>query len=123
MERARFIEYRGIPILLSDLSWIQDTQELQRAIRLGGDLMQMQPPESTLVLVDVTGVEYNVENFAVMQQSVAVNRPYVRARAIVGLSPLAGLPFEIVAKLSAMPMAKFDDRVAAMDWLVSHASG
>ena len=122
MDRARFIEYRGIPILLSDLSGIQDTQELQRAIRLGGELLQSQPPGSTLVLVDVTDVEYSVESFAVMQQSVATNRPYVRARAIVGLSPVAGVPFEIVAQLSATPMGKFDDRESAMEWLVSHVS-
>ena len=122
MDRARFIEYRGIPILLSDLSGIQDTQELQRAIRLGGELLQSQPPGSTLVLVDVTDVEYSVESFAVMQQSVATNRPYVRARAIVGLSPVAGVPYDIVAQLSATPMGKFDDRESAMEWLVSHVS-
>jgi hypothetical protein len=74
------------------------------------------------VLVDVTDVEYSVESFAVMQQSVATNRPYVRARAIVGLSPVAGVPFEIVAQLSATPMGKFDDRESAMEWLVSHVS-
>ena len=122
MERARFIDHRGTPILLSDLSGIHDTQELQRALRLGGELLRSQPPASTLVLVDITDLEYNVETFAVVQQSVATNRPYVLARAIVGLSPLAGLPFEIVSQLSATPIAKFDDRDSAMEWLVSQAS-
>ena len=122
MDRARFIEHRGIPILLSDLSGIHDIQDLQRTLRLGGELLRAEPPGSVLVLVDVTDLEYNVETFAVVQQSVATNRPYVRARAIVGLSPLAGLPFEIVSQLSPTPMAKFDDRESAMDWLVSQAS-
>lgn len=118
-ERVRFIEHRGVQILLSDLSGIRSTEELQRAIRLGGEFIQSQPPRSLRILVDVTGVEYNIESFAVVQQSVAVNRPFVRARAIVGLPAAAAIPFRLVAKLSDSPMASFDDRETAQDWLVA----
>jgi hypothetical protein len=48
-----------------------------------------------------------------------VNRPFVRARAIVGLPSAATVPFQIVEDLSASPMAHFESRDAAMDWLVS----
>ena len=119
MEPARFIEHRGSPILLSNLSGIRTTEELQRAVRLGGELLRTQPLGSTLVLVDVTGLEYSVESFAILQQSVATNRPYVRARAIVGLPSVAAIPFEIVARLSGSPMARFDELEAAKEWLVS----
>ncbi len=119
MERVRFIEHGGTRILLSDLSGIQTTGELQRAIRLGNEFVRSQPHGSLLVLVDVTDVEYNIESFAVVQQSVVENRPFVRARAIVGLPRAALIPFEIVRKLSNGPMARFDDREAAMEWLVS----
>ena len=118
MERVRFITHRGTQILLSDLSGIRTTVELQRAIRLGTEVVQTHPLGSLLILVDVTGVEYNIESFAVVQQSVADNRPYVRARAIVGLPRIAYIPFEFVAKLSGSPMAKFDSHEAAMEWLV-----
>jgi hypothetical protein len=120
MERARFITHRGTPILLSDLSGLHSTEELQRAVRLGGDLLQSDPSQSVLVLVDVTGIEYSVENFALLQQSVARNRPFVRARAIVGLPPTAASAFDVVSSLSPSPMASFDGREEAMDWLVSH---
>jgi hypothetical protein len=122
MGRVRFIEHRGIPILLSDLSGLRETAELQRIVRLGGEKLQARPPGSTLVLVDVTGVEYNLESFAVLQQSVAVNRPFVRARAIVGLPSAAAIPFQVVEDLSESPMASFDSRDAAMEWLVSQPS-
>ena len=69
MDRVRFIEYRGTPILLSDLSGIRETPDLQRAVRLGGELLRAQPPRSVLVLVDVTGVEYSVESFAIVQDA------------------------------------------------------
>ena len=119
MERVRFIEHRGTPILLSDLSGIRSTPDLQRAVRLGGELLRTQPLRSVLVLVDLTDVEYSVESFAIVQQSVAVNRPFVRARAVVGLPRIAAVPFQIVAKLSDSPMAKFDTREEAQEWLVS----
>ena len=121
MDRARMIEHRGTPILLSDLSGLRNTEELQRAVRLGGELLQTQAKQPVLVLVDVTGVEYNVEAFAVLQQSVAANRGFVRARAIVGLPSTATVPFEIVARMSASPMESFDDLDTAKEWLVSHA--
>lgn len=119
MDRAKFIEHRGTRILLSDLSGIRTTEELQRAVRLGSELVQSQPPHSLLILVDVTGVEYNIESFAVVQQSVAANRPYIRARAVVGLPQVAAVPFSLVARLAGSPMASFDDLEAAKDWLVS----
>ena len=122
MERVRFIEHRGVPILLSDLSGIRNTSELQRAVRLGGELLRTQPPRSDLVLVDVTGVEYSVESFAIVQQSVATNRPYVRARAVVGLPRAAAVPFQVVAQLSDSPMAQFGTREEAQEWLLSQAA-
>jgi hypothetical protein len=118
MERVRFIDYRGRRILLSDFSGMT-TPELQRAVRLGNELIQAQPPRSTLILVDVTDVEYNLETFAIVQQSVVANRPYVRARAVVGLPSAATVPFDVVANLSDGPMARFDDVEAAKEWLVS----
>ena len=119
MDRVKLIEHRGTQILFSDLSGIRTTEDLQHAIRVANDFVQAQPPRSLLVLVDVTGVEYNIESFAVVQQSVAANRPYVRARAIIGLPAVAIVPFEIVAKISGSPMARFDTAEAAKDWLVS----
>ena len=118
MDRQKFIDHRGTRILFSDLSRIDSTEELQQAVRLGTELAQAQPPRSLLVLVDVTDTEYNVASFAVVQQSVAVNRPYIRAHAVVGLPKIVSLPFDIAAKLSQGPMARFDDLETAKDWLV-----
>lgn len=119
MDRVRFIDYRGIPILFSDLSGIRTTAEIQRTVRHGSELLQTQPPRSVLVLVDVTGVEYSLEAFAVLQQSVAENRPFVRARAIVGLPSIATVPFQLVAGLSPSPMAHFASMEEAKEWLIS----
>lgn len=120
MERVKFIEHDGTQILFSDLSGIHGSAELQRTVRLGSEIVQSQPRDSLLILVDVTGLEYNIESFALLQQSVAANRPYTRARALVGLPKIAAAAFGIVARLSGSPMASFDDLDTAKDWLVSH---
>ena len=103
--------------MFSDLSGIKTTEEIQQAVRLGTELAQAEPPRSLLVLVDFTGTEYNIESFAVVQRSVAANRPYIRAHAVVGLPKVASFPYDIAAKLSQAPMARFDDLEAAKDWL------
>lgn len=123
MDRVGFIDHHGTQILFSDLSGIRSSEELQRAIHLGTELVQSQPLRSVLVLADVTDVEYNIESFAIVQKSVAENRPYVLARAIVGLPEAAAIPFSIVAKLSAGPLASFDNPETAKDWLVSQRDG
>ena len=119
MHRQKFIDHRGTRILFSDLSGIKTTEELQQAVRLGTELAQAEPPRSLLVLVDFTGTEHNIEKFAVVQRSVAVNRPYIRAHAVVGLPKTASFPYDIAAKLSQAPMARFDDLEAAKDWLIT----
>ena len=119
MDRVRFIEHRGVKILLSDLSGITTTEELQGTVRRGVDLASGEPHGTVRILVDITDVEYNLEAFAIVQQSVAALRPFVRARAVVGLPPAAKLPFEIVARVSGRPMAQFPDREEAAEWLAS----
>jgi hypothetical protein len=120
MDRVRFIEYQERKILFSDLSGIASIRELQGAVRLGAEFAQTQPLRSLLILVDVTGVEYSLEAFAVVQQSVATIRPYVRARAVVGLPRAAEIPFSFVARIAGSPMARFSDLESAKRWLVEH---
>jgi hypothetical protein len=80
------------------------------------------PPESLLVLVDVTGVSHSLVTAAVMQQGVAESRPHVRARAVVGLRTAAGASsFQVAATLFGSPMERFDHHAAALDWLLTQA--
>jgi len=120
MERIRFVEIGGTRILLSDFAGIREVSELQRTTRLGMELVRTQPLKSLLILVDVTGVEYSLEAFAILQQSVAANRPYVKARAVVGLPKIAVIPFEIVSRVAGGPLERFESKEAAVEWLLSH---
>jgi hypothetical protein len=118
-DRLYITEHKGKKIVVSDLSAIRSTLDLQQAVRIGSELVQSQPPKSVRILVNMTGVEYSLDFFAVVQQSVAVNRPFVKARAVIGLPAQALAPFAIVAKLSDSPMARFETVEEGMDWLAT----
>ena len=121
MERVCFVEYRGTRILQVDYSRIHDPEELRGVVRMATAVVQTHPPHSLLVLVDLTDVPHSLVTTAILHQGVAESRPYVRARAVIGLSPFAKLSFEIAAKIFRNPMASFSEPVAAKEWLLAHA--
>jgi hypothetical protein len=90
-------------------------------VRVASALVQTQAPRSLLVMVNLTGVPHSMATAAILQQGVAESRPYVRARAVVGLTPLAALSFEIAARLFGSPMARFPDAAAAQEWLLTQS--
>jgi hypothetical protein len=120
MDRVYFIEHRGTRILHVNYSGIQDPEELRGVVRMASSVVRDHPPLSLLVLVDLTGVPHSVVTAAILQQGVAESRPYVRARAVLGLSPFAAMSFDLAAKLFGNPMACFSDATAAKDWLLAH---
>lgn len=121
MERVRFADHRGTPILHVDYCGLSDPEELRGVVRAASALVRSYPAGSLLVLVDLSGVPHSLVVAAIMQQGVAESRPHVRARAVVGLPPEAASSFEVAAKLFGNPMARFDHRAAALDWLVEQA--
>jgi hypothetical protein len=120
MERVCFFEHQGTRIMQVDYSGVADPDELHGIVRAATALLRTQEPHSVVVLVDITGVPHSLVTTAILHQGVAESRPYVRARAVVGLSQVAAPSFEVATKLFKNPMASFSDRDAAMDWLVEH---
>ena len=120
MERVYFEDYRGTPILNVDYSGLTDPDELWGVVRAASALVRSRPPGSILTLANLSGVPFSLVVTAIMQQGVAESRPHVRARAVLGLSPEASRSFEVSALLFGSPMARFDDPIAAKEWLLSH---
>ena len=118
VERVYFADYDGTPILRIDYSGLADPDDLLGVIRQATALVRTHAPRSLLVLANLTGVPHSLATAAIMQQGVAESRPYVRARAVVGLSPAAYGSFDVAAKLFGSPMARFDDAAAAAVWLL-----
>jgi hypothetical protein len=84
-------------------------------------VIQTYPLNSLLLLVNLGGVPYTLENVAVLRRATVANAPYVKARAVIGLPAIADLSFQAVARISGTRMRSFPDRESALDWLVAQA--
>lgn len=121
MERIRFIEHRAARILYADYSGIESSDELRATAREASAVIQAQPPKSVRVLVNLKGVPYTLENVSILRNAVDENKPFVRARAVFGLPPIASLSFAAVAQISGANTKSFPDAESAKNWLASEA--
>ena len=53
MERARYVSHKGRRILYVDYSGIRTVEELESAARVATNLVQAEPPDSVLALLDL----------------------------------------------------------------------
>ena len=116
-DRIRFVEHDGVRILHADYSGLRTTEELRAVVQHATELISTEPPRSVLVLVNLSGVPYNLDNLGVLRDAVDANRPFVRARAVYGLPSIAQLSFGAMARLSGRRMERFRDAEEAVTWL------
>jgi hypothetical protein len=121
MDRVRFIEHRGVRILQVSFAGVESTDEIRAVVEAAGVLVRTQPPGSVLTLINVEGVPYTFQNVGLVRRALDENRPYVRARAVCGLTGIGQLSFTAMSRFSQRPMEQFEDSTAAKDWLVEAA--
>lgn len=117
-ERVHFIEHAGVRILLTDYRGIDDSEELRREVEGAAVLLRQEPSGSALVLACLEGVPYTLENVGILKEAVIRNRPFVKARAVVGLPRIAFFSYSALARISDRPMASFRTVDEALEWLV-----
>lgn len=119
MERTRFIEHKGSPVLLLDYSGIRDPDEAVREIRRSMEFVARQPRSSLLVMTLVREARYNAAVLQATKEMAAHNAPYVRASAAVGLGGLHRIAYQAVILFSKRNIKTFDSEADALEWLVS----
>lgn len=122
MERARLVTYQGKRILLVDLSGIEEPSRLAREAERASRVVREEPPDSGLVLVDVTGVPYSLRAVRLLGEIAASNTPHVRARAVVGLAEMVRPVVLVIARYTGRPVEAFEDLEPAMAWLAEQAA-
>lgn len=123
MERTRFIEHRGVPILLLDFSSVMNEQAALAAIAEAKAAVGGQPRDSLLTLTNVAGSHFDSTVVAALRDLVEHNRPFVRASAVVGLTGLMRVVFTTMVHLTGRNIRAFDQLDEAKEYLASFDGG
>ena len=116
-ERVRFIEHG---IILIDLSGISEPDKELHHSEFARRLVATQPLGQALVLTDVTGSKASEAAIDALKKLAAHNKPFVRASALVGLSPITRVIFRAVVALTRRDIRPFATREEAIAYLRSH---
>ena len=118
MQRVHFIDHRGVRVLLTDYSPPITEAEGLAVMDECRRLVAQQPPQSLLLLTDVTGAYFNTRAVQGLKELAAHNSPYVRRSAVVGVSGLQKIIYQAVQRFVKRDIVLFATRPEALDWLV-----
>jgi hypothetical protein len=118
MERIRFIDHKGQRILVLDFSGIRDSDEALRTIEQAKREVARHPLGSLRIATLVREARYNSATLQGLKELAASNAPYVRASAVVGMSPLHRIAYQAVMLFSRRKIPTFEQETDALDWLV-----
>lgn len=110
-ERAFVLPYRGVAIVIIDLSHTSPSNAMP-IMTAAGELIATFPPKSVRAFTDVTGAVYSKESYNALKEFTVNNTPYILASAVVGADGLRA-----VALLTGRNILHFARRVDALDWL------
>lgn len=117
-ERVRLIEHG---IVLQDFSGLTDPGEELAAIAEARAFMERQPRGQALVLTDVSGASFNQEVVDAMKELAAHHQPWVRASALVGLTPLMRIVYRAIIALTRRDIRVCGSRIEATAYLMARS--
>ena len=118
MERAKWIEHKGIKIFEMDCREAS-LDDMNRVIAECKEQVRSQPEQSVYTLVIAGGSAFSGETIANLKELARDNAPYVKASAMVGITGLYKVVFIAVALFSKRRFDLFDTVEEARDYLAS----
>ena len=115
-DRVRVIEHG---IVLQDFSNVHTTEEGLALIAQAKTFMETQPKGEVLVLTDATGSIFNQQISDAMKDLAQHHKQWVRASALVGLTPLMRLAFRAVVSSLNRNIKALESRTAAVAYLLA----
>jgi len=118
MERVRFIDHGGQRVLLLDYSNVRDDETILKMVKDRRALVELLPPGSLLSLTDITGAHFSKTALSKIKEAAALDLPYLRRAAIVGIDDSQQDALEAVKNFTTRRWKIFPTRQEALDWLV-----
>jgi hypothetical protein len=119
-DHVKFIQHKGCAILQIDFEGCQPPEFMKRALH-ARSVIASQPLSSVRTLTLVKDGRFNKEVSETMKAYTRHNKPYVRVAAVVGLSGLQEILYNVVIKVSGRKIATFSSVEAAKEFLAGHS--
>jgi hypothetical protein len=119
MERVRFITHLGKKVLLIDYSNLTDESEIMQMIEQREFIVDSQPRNSVLTVINVTGAKFTKEVLTRAKEANVYDRPFVRRAAMVGVSENQKAAVDAVSMFAKREWGMFETVDQALDWIVN----
>jgi hypothetical protein len=119
MDRVRFITHKGKKVLLVDYTDLSDEAELLKMIEQREFLVDSQPKNSVLMIINVTGAKFTKEVLTRAKEANVYDLPYVRRAALVGVSENQKAAVQAVRMFAKTNRETFATLAEALDWIVA----
>ena len=118
MERVRRVEQQGKAVVLIDLSGCP-AAEVASLLVQGRAMIATCAPKTALTLTDVTDARFDDAATHEARTNAEQNAPYVRAAALVGVTGLKKIVYNVVTRMTGRDYKVFATREEALRWLVA----
>lgn len=116
--RVKFIKHNGKNIIYQNFSGIQTLEEAKLALTLANKTIATQLKGTVLAISDVTNVLYSAEMVRMASNHAKLDKPYVKAEAIVGLTPMMRMFINPLTQIAGRPFYVAKNLEDAKNWLV-----
>ncbi|HET9752848.1 MAG TPA: hypothetical protein VFP52_07795 [Myxococcales bacterium] len=104
--------------MLQDFSGLSGPSQALAAIAEAREFMERQPRGGMLVLTDVSGTTFNQEVVDAIRELAEHHKPWVKASALVGLTPLMRIIYRAVVALTRREIRVCETRDEAVAYLL-----
>ncbi len=118
-DEVKFTKYKGCSILQIDFEGCEPPEFLER-ILYARSVIASQPLHSVRTLTLVKNARFNNQVSATIKEYTKHNKPYVCVAALVGLSGLQEIVYNVIIKVTGRKIATFPDVEAAKEFLVAY---
>jgi len=120
--RVRWLTEDQVRILVVDVSHLRHASDVLAVLESAKQPPGLVKPVSIYLLADVTGAVFTTAVVRAARELIEHNRPYVRAGAVVGLTPLQRAVYDIIVRRTRRGnLHPFDTLPEAVRWLKQQA--
>jgi hypothetical protein len=116
-DHVKFVKFKGHAILQIDFEECTPAEMLER-IHCARAIIGAQAPGSVRTLTLVKGARFNKGTSEALKDYTAHNKPFVKVAAIVGLSGLQEIVYNVIIRVTGRKIATFSNVEAAKEFLV-----